>query len=99
MPHGSIWRDWSFELKRRARLPVMVTKALDQAAADVAIGGDWRKPAVVMREDNGRSIFIAYLDDIEAWAGGLAEIGNSSKVREAIRVLERDIETLKGTLR
>jgi len=98
LPEGSIFADWSWEAKRRSRLPALVMDALAQAESDIAIG-DPRRPAVVMREDRGRSIFVCHLDDFVTWAEALAEIGNGAKVRELVRQMRRDLEQLERSVR
>ena len=95
MPTGSIWADWSMELKRRARLPAFVTAALRQAATDNRIG-DRRKPAVVMREDHGPAIFVCYLEDLRPWVEALAEVGRAGRVHDLGRQLEAIAHELRS---
>ena len=83
---GTIWADWSWEAKRRKRLPAFVTNALTQAASDIALG-DPRKPAVLMREDHGRTIFVAYWDDIRPWCEAVPETGHGYRLRQISREL------------
>lgn len=98
MPSGSIWADWSWEAKRRAKLPALMVRWLSQAETDIAIG-DPRRPALVMREDNGKAIVAMYAADLIAWAEALAEIGNASKVRGLLRQAKRVIEEAEGAIR
>jgi hypothetical protein len=98
LPDDSIFADWSWEAKRRQRLPSLLMDALAQASADIGIG-DPRRPAVVMREDRGPAIFICRLDDFVAWALALAEMGNGARVRELIRQMRRDLDTLERSVR
>jgi hypothetical protein len=84
-PDG-IWADWGMEAKRRARLPVLVTAALDQAEAALPLGTR-KRPAVVMREDSGRMVFVAYASDVKTWCEALAEIGESHRLRPLAREL------------
>lgn len=72
----SIWAAWSFECKRRAKLPVLITDALAQAQADIAIG-DPRSALMLMREDGGRTIACADWDDLRLWSEALAEVVSS----------------------
>lgn len=95
LPTGSIWADWSWELKRRAKLPVFVVEALRQAATDIRIG-DRRKPAVVMREDHAPAIFVCYLDDLVPWVEAIAEVGRAGRVRDLGRQLEAIAHELRG---
>jgi len=93
---GTIWADWSWEAKRRKRLPAFVTNALTQAATDIALG-DPRKPAVLMREDHGRTIFVAYWDDIRPWCEAVAETGHGSRLRalaKELRAISLELERL-----
>ena len=93
---GTIWADWSWEAKRRKRLPALVTNALTQAAVDIALG-DPRKPAVLMREDHGRTIFVAYWDDIRPWCLALAETGHGYRLRQIgkeLRACAAELERL-----
>jgi hypothetical protein len=84
---GDVWADWSWELKRRARLPALVTEALEQAAADVVIG-DRRRPAMAMRADHGQTIVAFYWEDLRTWAEALAEVGRSGEVRRLAAQIE-----------
>lgn len=88
LPVDSVWSQWSWEAKRRAELPVFLTKPLQQAASDLAIG-DPRRPAVAFREDNGRTIVAFYLDDLRPWVEAIAELGAGAKIRTLARDLER----------
>ena len=93
---GTIWAHWSWEAKRRKRLPAFVTNALTQAATDIALG-DPRKPAVLMREDHGRTIFVAYWDDIRPWCLALAETGHGYRLRQIgkeLRACAAELERL-----
>ena len=92
---GTIWAHWSWEAKRRKRLPAFVTNALTQAATDIALG-DPRKPAVLMREDHGRTIFVAYWDDIRPWCLALAETGHGYRLREIARELRAVPRSWRG---
>jgi len=84
---GGIWNDWGMELKRRAQLPVAVTSALLQAATALPLGSP-KRPAVLMREDRGKAIFIAYADDIRQWCEALAEVGESHRLKPLARELK-----------
>ncbi len=89
-----IWNDWGFEAKRRARLPALVTQALKQA--DMALGiGSIKRPCVVMREDTGDAIFIAWADDVRTWCEALAESGQGPK----LRALAKELEVIAAELR
>ena len=91
----SIWDDWGIEAKRRARLPVMVTAALEQAKGALPLGSR-KRPAVVMREDHGQSIFIAYADDVLQWCEALAEVGESHRLKPLARELKAIAAQLEG---
>jgi hypothetical protein len=82
-----VWADWSWEAKRRARLPTLIRAAFLQAETDIAIG-DRRRPAVAMREDGGRTIVAFYLDDLRPWVESLAEVGNAGRVRRIAEQIE-----------
>jgi len=73
----NVWHAWSWEAKRRATLPKMITDALAQAEHDVAIG-DQRRPALAMREDHGRTIAVFYLEDLTRWIEAITELGPSN---------------------
>lgn len=92
---ASIWDDWGIEAKRRARLPVMVTSALEQAKCALPLGSR-KRPAVVMREDNGQSIFIAYAADVRQWCEALAEVGESHRLKPLARELKAIAAQLEG---
>ena len=92
---GGIWNDWGFELKRRARLPAMVVAALSQAALALPLGSP-KRPAVLMKEDRGRPIFIAYADDVLQWCEALAEIGESHRLKPLARELRAIAAQLEG---
>ena len=92
---GSLWDAWGWEAKRRASLPVFVVKALVQAEAALPIGSR-RRPAMAMREDNGRTIVAFYWDDLRPWVQAQAETGRGSRIRELARELERIAQALKG---
>ena len=68
-------------------LPNLITTALAQAATDIKIG-DRRSPALILKEDRGRILFVAHLEDVVSWAEALAEVGSASKVRALGRQLE-----------
>jgi hypothetical protein len=85
---GSLWADWSWELKRRSKLPALIVGAMLQAAGDIALG-DRRMPAVAMREDNGRTIVVFYWDDLRNWVESIAQVGRAGRVRELGKELER----------
>jgi hypothetical protein len=90
---GGIWNDWGFEAKRRARLPALVTNALLQAATALPLGSP-KRPAVLMREDRGKAIFIAYADDVRQWCEALAEVGESHRLKP----LARDLRAIASQL-
>lgn len=94
LPDGSLWHAWSWEAKRRATLPVLLTAALEQAAADIAIG-DPRRPAAAFRADNGRTIVAFYLDDLRPWAEALAEVGHRQRVRRLADQIEGAVRELR----
>jgi hypothetical protein len=94
-PTGTIWHDWSWECKQRKTLPALITGAMAQAQFDIPLG-DRRKPAVVIREDRGRALFVAYLDDVVPWAEALAETGQGVKVRQLAKQLLGIAEELRG---
>ena len=94
LPTESVWRAWSWEAKRRARLPVLITDALEQAASDIAVG-DPRRPAVALREDRGRTIVVFYLDDLRPWVEALLEVGHRQRVRRLADQIEGAVRELR----
>lgn len=89
-----IWADWGVELKRRKMLPASILSWLAQAEYALPIGSQ-KQPAVVMRQDHGRSIFVAYLDDVIAWSSALAETGQGQKARAIARQLRVAADALE----
>ena len=87
LPPDSIWNSWSIEVKARKGLPKMVTDAMAQAQADIALA-DPRKPMVVLREDRGRMLAVVDLRDLAIWAEALAEVGHGFRLREMAAQLE-----------
>lgn len=87
IPEDHIWADWGIEAKRRKMLPASILSWLAQAEYALPIGSQ-KKPAVVMRQDHGRSIFVAYFDDVLSWSSALAETGQGHKARTLARQLE-----------
>lgn len=98
LPTGSIWQDWSWEAKRRAVAPAILTGAFRQAESDLRIG-DRRRPAVAFREDHGRAIVAFYLDDLVPWAESLAEVGNAGRVRRIAEQIEEAARELRKLTR
>jgi hypothetical protein len=98
LPAGSLWGDWSWELKRRARLPAIVSEALEQASGDIAVG-DRRRPAVAVREDHGRTIVAFYWDDLRAWVEALAEVGRAGEVRRLAAQIESAAREIRRVAR
>lgn len=98
LPSDSIWRAWSWEAKRRARLPAFIVAALEQAEHDLAIA-DPRKPAAAFREDGGRIIVAFYLDDLLPWIEAIAEIGRGGHVRRLASDLEKLAQELRRAAR
>lgn len=98
LPSDSVWRAWSWEAKRRAKLPVLITAAMQQAESDIAVG-DPRRPAVAMREDNGRTIVAFYLEDLTAWVDALSELGNGPRVRRIAQQIEQAARDLHAAVR
>lgn len=98
LPADSLWRAFSWEAKRRAALPIFLTKPLEQAAADIAIG-DPRKPAVAFRADHSRTIVAFYLDDLRPLVEALTEVGGGARIRVVARDLERLAEELRRAVR
>lgn len=95
---GSLWSDWSFELKRRATLPKSLTGWLDQAESDIRIG-DRRRPAIAVQEEGGRTIVAFYWTDLQTWVEALAEVGNAAHLRSLVRQLEHQIREVKEAIR
>lgn len=96
---GSLFADsFIVEVKRRARLPHLLTAALAQAEAGKGkTVGDNRRPLVMYREDHGRWMISLWADDFVEFCTGLAEIGSGYKARtlaRQLRVLAREIEEL-----
>jgi hypothetical protein len=98
LPPDSPWHAFSWEAKRRERLPVLLTGALAQAELDIAIG-DPRRPAAAFREDHGRTIVAFYLDDIRRMVEALTDVGGGSRIRELARELERVAQELRSAVR
>lgn len=94
IPDGHLLDPWGIEAKRRKKLPASIVSWLAQAEYALPVGS-MRKPAVIMREDRGRSIFVAYLDDVMAWATALADTGSGKRHRDLARQLERIAAELK----
>lgn len=86
-PAGSIWDVWGVEVKARANLPALLSAAMRQAEVALPLGSP-RNPAVVLRADGERPLFVARLEDVKTWAEALAETGRGSKVRELARQLQ-----------
>jgi hypothetical protein len=61
---GSALDGWGIEVKRRAKLPVLLTAAMAQAKAAARSS---ERPAVVMRADHGKWMFQCELTDLLAW--------------------------------
>lgn len=97
LPTDSKWRAWSWEAKRRAKLPVLISGAFDQAEADLAVG-DYRRPAVALREDHGRTVVAFYLEDLIAWVDALEEVGNAPKLRRLAQQAEAALTEIRRTL-
>ena len=87
LPPGSIWNDWSIEVKARKALPKLVTDAMAQARMDIALA-DPRKPMVVLKADRGQMLAVVDLRDLAMWAEALAEVGHGFRLREYAGQLE-----------
>jgi hypothetical protein len=98
LPSDSIWRAWSWEAKRRARLPAFIVAALSQAENDLAIG-DPRHPAAAFREDGGRIIVAFYLDDLMPWIAAISEVAGGARVRRMAQELEKIAQELRRAVR
>lgn len=98
LPTDSIWRAFSWEAKRRARLPAFIVAALEQAENDLAIG-DPRKPAAAFREDGGRIIVAFYLDDLLPFVAAISEVAGGSTVRRMAQQLESIALELRKAVR
>jgi hypothetical protein len=92
---GALWGDWSWELKRRQKLPVSITDAMYQAAGDIALG-DRRRPAAAMREDGGKTIVLFYWHDLQPWVEAIAEVGRAGRVRDLGKQLEAIAHELRN---
>jgi hypothetical protein len=95
LPVGNLWADWSVEVKARASLPALITRAFAQAESDIRIG-DRRKPLVILKADRSPALAVFRLDDVVAWVEALAQVGRASRVRDLGRELERIAFELKG---
>lgn len=95
---GSLWSDWSFELKHRKALPRSLVTWLGQAETDIAIG-DRRHPALAMQEDHGRTIVAFYWQDLAMWVDALAEVGNAAALKTLVRQLKRQVAEIEAAIR
>lgn len=88
---GQLFADsFIVEVKRRAKLPNLLTAALAQAEAGKGkTVGDNRRPLVVYREDNGRWMVSLWADDFFTFCEGLAEIGQGHRLRPYARQLRQ----------
>jgi hypothetical protein len=96
LPSGSMWADWSFEAKSRARLPAYFSLAMRQAEAECL--GTRRRPAVILKEDRGRIMFACYLDDIVQWTQALSEVGQGAQMKSTIRQIRHQLDDLERRL-
>jgi hypothetical protein len=94
----SLWSAFGWECKRPARMPVFVTKALDQAQAALPIGSV-RCPAVAMREDHGRTVVCWYWDDIRTFVEALAEAPRQQELKATIRQMRKQLDEMERLLR
>lgn len=97
LPMGSIFNDWIWEVKSRAKLPGYFTLAMKQAEYECR--GTARRPAVILKEDRGRIMFTAYLEDFVQWAEALAEMGQGSQARSVIRQMRNQLDQLERMTR
>jgi hypothetical protein len=86
---GLMW-----EVKRRAKLPAIVTAPLAQAA--FAARGLNYFPAVAYREDRGRWAVAMYAEDFRAFVDAAYEVGQGAKLRALSRQLHTIADEMKG---
>ncbi len=87
---------WGIEVKRRKRLWTELLSWLAQAEYALPIGS-MRKPAVAAREDRGRWLFVAYLEDVVTWAEALADDGKATRrkaIAHQLRALAAEVESV-----
>ena len=96
LPSGSIFNDWSWEAKSRARLPAYFTLAMKQAEFECR--GTPKKPAIILKEDRGTIMFCAYLDDFVQWSQALAEVGQGAQMKSVIRQIRHQLDDLERRL-
>jgi hypothetical protein len=91
----SLFNVWGIEVKARANLPALLSAAMRQAEVALPLGSP-RRPAVVLKADGERPLFVARLEDVKVWIEALAETGRGSKVRELARQLQAIATELRG---
>lgn len=92
LPTSSIFNDWMWEAKARARLPAYFTQAMMQCA--LACRGSNKRPAIVLKEDRGRIMFACYLEDFVGWSEALAEVGQGQLIRSLVRDARRNLDAI-----
>lgn len=94
---GDLFGGFLVEVKRRARLPHLLTSSLAQAQASIAIG-DPRRPLVLYREDRGRWMAALWAEDFVSFASALAEVGQGSKIRQHLRRARAELTAAEAVL-
>lgn len=95
---GDIWFDgqgvfadsFIFEAKARAKLPQLLTMAMNQA--QIACVGTNKKPAVVYKQDRGEIMVAFRLADLVQFCEALAEVGNGYAIRNHLRQARKEME-------
>lgn len=93
MPSDSIFADWSYEAKARAKLPAYFSQAMKQC--EIECRGSNKRPAIILKEDRGRIMFACYLEDFVQWAQALAELGQGQYVRSLVREARRIFDQIE----
>jgi hypothetical protein len=96
LPSDSIFNDWSWEAKSRARLPAYFTLAMKQA--ELECRGTSKRPAIILKEDRGNIMFCAYLNDFVQWAQALSEVGQGAQIKSTIRQIRHQLDDLERRL-
>ncbi len=97
LPSDSIFADWSWEAKARAKLPAYFTAAMSQA--EIECRGTNKRPAIIMKEDRGVIMFASRLDDFVQWSKALSEVGQGSSIRATINQAQRLLDQAKEMAR
>lgn len=95
---GELSDHFTLELKKRAKLPVLITAALKQASQDAGYG-TVLKPAVICEEDHGQPIICFWLEDFLSVFRGLQELPERSNLRNAIRKAKAELDFIEQTIR